>query len=124
MRRFVWAALLALPLTALAGQRAEANGGLCWDVQGGFRLKICAAGFLKICPEPFSMCNPCHGGGGGGPSAPWHSYWPMGAHQQAPMPMPYPYWPAAMVPATAQGAGFAPYQGAGYYAAPSYWYGQ
>ena len=61
----MWAALLALPLFAAGPNRATA--GACYDLQGCFRIKICAAGALKCCREPFS-CNQCcpSGGYGGG----------------------------------------------------------
>jgi len=100
MKKLMWAALLALPLLAVGRNQAVAAGA-CYDLQGCFRVKICAAGALKLCHEPF-CCTPggsgggyCGGGGGGDGGGgycggcpgqdcsgnvpgPWYTYWPSG----------------------------------------------
>jgi hypothetical protein len=127
MKRFVLAALAALvALPLMTGAEAKADG-CCLNLQGGFRLKICFAGFLNASCEPFPCCGPSHGCCPA-PAAPWYLYWPMEAYYQVPAPTGYPYWPSAMTPppnwghappAHAQGA----FRPVGYYGAPSYWYG-
>jgi hypothetical protein len=154
MKKLMWAALLALPLLAVGQQRASAEGGCsgCVNLSGGFRLKLCYAGFLNCSCEPFPCCaNPCGGccGGGyadctGNAPGPWYLYWPYGggnvmtgpvvagwtydSNFQQPAPI-YPYWPARAPVAAFAGTGFAPatyptqaFQPVGYY--PSYWYGR
>ena len=151
MKKLMWAALLALPVLAVGQDKATA-GGCCYDLQGCWRVKICAAGSLKCATEPF-CCNQCCPGGGGGGGycggcpggdcsgqvpGPWYTYWPYNGapymssayatqgwvyESNFQLPAPvYPYWPAGA--AQAQPAPFsAPgFQPAGYY--PSYWYGR
>jgi hypothetical protein len=127
MKRLLLAAAAALPL--LLPAPALAGDGACLNLSGGFRLKICASGYLKACCEPFPCGNPCGpcGPGGGGGMAPWYLYWPMGAHFNVPAPTGYPYWPAAMTPPPTWGpgvhTGHGGFQPVGYHAVPSYWYG-
>ncbi|HXG09281.1 MAG TPA: hypothetical protein VNK04_05780 [Gemmataceae bacterium] len=133
MRRFVLAALTAvaaLPWTGVTEARAHGDG-CCLNLQGGFRLKICAAGFLKAHCEPFPCCppcGPCGPGVGVAPLAPWYLYWPMEAHYQVPAPTGFPYWPSAMTPPPTWGYTPPPahggYRPVSYGGAPSYWYGQ
>jgi hypothetical protein len=95
MKKMMWAALLALPVLAVSQTRVTA--GACYDLSGCFRVKICAAGAMKLCRSPFccDQCGPSGGGGYGGyggyaggcPSCPggdcsgqvpgpWYTYWP------------------------------------------------
>jgi hypothetical protein len=148
MKKFLWAALLALPILAVSPRDAAAGGG-CWDLSGCWRLKICFASSVKCCYEPF-CCSPGGGGGGGGcyggdcsgqVPGPWYLYWPSAGNPyvqtapqaypgwtydnnfQAPAPV-YPFWPTAPRPyaASAYGTQYTNYQPANYY--PSYWYGR
>jgi hypothetical protein len=137
MKKLLWAALLALPCLTISAPRSAADG--CLNLSGGFRLKICYAGWLKCGCEPF----PCNGGGFGGcpgvgccgaAPGPWYTYWPTGGgymsgydspgwvydnHFQTPAPVPYgPAAPPSPMDGASYGASFQP---AGYY--PSYWYG-
>lgn len=104
MKKFILAALVALPLTALAGQRASAGG--CGDCctplyRLGFSLGIVYRGW---CGCDYSCCKQKHGHGGCGQQqccnfpggGPWYGAWPMGAHFNVPAPTGYPYWPAPM----------------------------
>jgi len=97
MRKFILAALLALPLTAATNQQASAGccatPTFCFNM--GFKWKAWAC--CSCC------CDDCHGcghkkccGGGGGGGAPWYAYWPYDGHFQTPAPTGYPYWPAPM----------------------------
>jgi hypothetical protein len=93
MKKLMWAALLALPLFAAGPNRATA--GACYDLQGCWRIKICAAGSMKCCREAFccNQCCPGPGGGGGygggyggccgggqdcsgNVPGPWYTFWP------------------------------------------------
>jgi hypothetical protein len=105
MRKLIWTGLLALPLLALSQQPASAHGlnfnTGCVNLQGGFRIKFCAAGFLNTFCEQFpccfQQCGPCPTGGcgsgggygyGGCPGndcsgvapGPWYTYWPTAAN--------------------------------------------
>src|SRR5207302_11264433 len=108
MMKNLLAVLLALPLVAAVPQKASADGG-CLNLQGSFRLKICAAGCLKAWCEPF-CCAPSGGGccgsggyGGGGAAAtfnecsgvvpgPWYTYWPYGGQPAMTSPYETPGW--------------------------------
>jgi hypothetical protein len=108
MRKLAWAAVLSLPFVAVGVEKASAGG--CLNLQGGFRIKICCAGYLKGCCEPFSVCNPCGGGspwgfngGGGGCDGcgggcsgvvpgPWYTYWPYGGAPAMTSPFSDPGW--------------------------------
>jgi hypothetical protein len=109
MRKFAWAALLSLPFAAVGADRASA--GCCLNLQGGFRVKICAAGYLNACREPFSVCPPCGPGGGGygggygggfcgangqdcsgAVPGPWYTYWPYGGAPLMTSGQLYPGW--------------------------------
>jgi hypothetical protein len=106
MKKFLLAAIFALPLTALAGQRASA-GDCCTPMYRiGFSVGIVYRGWCgcdySCCKAPHntgSCGNKCGGCGsgcsfpGGGP---WYGYWPYPAHFQSPAPTGYPYWPAPM----------------------------
>jgi hypothetical protein len=125
MKKFLGAALLALPMLALGEKSARAQGR-CVNLAGSFHIKICATGCFKAWCEPFCGCNPCCGGGGYGGAAaynechgvvpgPWYTYWPsaqnpavmtspyetpgwnyaMNFQTPAPIPGGFPYWPAA-----------------------------
>jgi len=96
MRRLLYAAFLALPFLAVVPQNAKAEG-CCWNLQGCFRIKVCAVGFLKAWPECFGPCcapcgspgcgatataptgccgGECWGGCSGQVPGPWYTYWP------------------------------------------------
>jgi hypothetical protein len=108
MKKFLLAALFALPLTALAGQRASA-GDCCTPLYRiGFSVGIVYRGWCgcdySCCKAPVGTglgSGKCGGGGcgsgcsfpGGGP---WYGYWPYPAHFQTPAPTGFPYWPAPM----------------------------
>ncbi len=103
MKKFILAALVALPLTAWAGQRASA-GDCCTPLyRVGISLGIVWRGW---CGCDYSCCKQkmggtkCGGGGCGGCSfangGPWYGAWPYTAHFQNPAPTGYPYWPAPM----------------------------
>jgi hypothetical protein len=143
MKKFLWAALLVLPLLAASPHRAQA-GGSCWDISGCWRLKICAACNINCHKEAF-CCSPSGGGGccagencGGQAPGPWYVYWPYNGqaymtapqaypgwaydmHFQTPAPV-YPYWPMSATPYNAGPSLYSNFQPAGYY--PSYWYGR
>ncbi len=111
MKKFLWAAVLALPSLALGQGAARAEGG-CLNLQGCFRVKICGTGFLKAWCEPFGpCCAPCGTGGcgaggcgyGGGAVAsydachgvvpgPWYTYWPYGGQPYMTSPVQTPGW--------------------------------
>lgn len=135
MKKFILAAVLALPLTALGTQRAAAwgdCGNCCNDCQcccatptitANFGFKFKAWGCLKaacdhvafapVCTCPCNNCcgcPPCGGGcnqsgGGGGYAAPWYSYWPFDAHFMTPAPTGYPGYPSQMGPMMNGGGG-------------------
>jgi hypothetical protein len=111
MKKFILAALMALPLSILAQQRASADGCACCfstppvGLTIGFRFKFSGGLLLKGPPQCggcgigcCSNCGPCGGCGGcgGGCAAPWYTYWPQDAHFQSPAPTGYPYWPSGM----------------------------
>ncbi|HLN30794.1 MAG TPA: hypothetical protein VK395_23850 [Gemmataceae bacterium] len=152
MNKLIWAALLGLPALALYPQQAAADG--CLNLQGGFRLKICASGFFKAWCEPCGCapaCAPgCGGSGGfnecsGVVPGPWYLYWPYGGsgymtapstypgwvydnNFQTPAPV-YPYWPQSSAPAAAAPGYQAPSQFLNTSTQPagyypSYWYGR
>jgi hypothetical protein len=137
MRKLVAAALLALPLTAALPQQLQAGGG-CYNLQGGFKLKICYDSFFKCSHEPWCGNGGGYGGGyggngggngGGGAWSPWYLYWPAEAHFQTPAPTGYPYWPSPMTPSVGVPPGGPTGHGGttltGYhYGVPSYWYGR
>lgn len=64
MKRFLWAALLALPLVAASAQKASAWG--CCGGCGG------CGGFSGFCLERFLPCS-------GSAPGPWYLYWPTGS---------------------------------------------
>src|SRR5262249_34555680 len=104
MKRFVWAAVLAVPVFAATQQRASAEGGFCWmNDFCRFRLKFCAQCYPNChCPFEGGWGGPaCAGGGcgwgggwggwGGGDACgasfdqchgvvpgPWYTFWPYG----------------------------------------------
>jgi hypothetical protein len=115
MKKFILAALLALPLTALAQSSARAGG--CGDCCTPLYRVGISVGlvFRGWCGCDYSTCKQtcngasghCGGGGGGGGGCfpgggPWYGAWPYSAHFQTPAPTGYPYWPAPM----GYGAGF------------------
>jgi len=106
MRKFILAAVLTLPLTALGSQGAWAGG--CGDCctplyRVGISLGLVFRGW---CGCDYSCCKQsighghggkCGGGGCGFPgTGPWYGYWPYTAHFQTPAPTGYPYWPSPM----------------------------
>jgi hypothetical protein len=106
MRKFILAAVVALPLAALGQERAMAGGGgdCCTPL---YRIGLSVGlVFRGWCGCDYSCCKQsighCHGGkcGGGGCSfpggGPWYGAWPYPAHFQTPAPTGYPYWPAPM----------------------------
>jgi hypothetical protein len=129
MKKLIWAALLGLPILAVHPQRAAADG--CLNLQGGFKLKICASTCFKAwcdhsCASP--GCGSCPGGGcgyGGGGCydcsgqvpGPWYTYWPTPGtgmmtspysvagwtyENHFQLPAPvFPYWPQSPTPFTA-----------------------
>jgi hypothetical protein len=133
MRKFLLAALLALPLLALAPRSASADG-CCNFCSPTVKLNIgcmfkcwCSASCSDCCSSSCcwnpcckpcgSCCNSCGGGCGGGCgyAAPWYSYWPTDAHFMTPAPTGYPYWPSPMTSGMGHAAagygGGAPYCG-------------
>ncbi len=139
MKNFILAALLALPLSILAPQRASADGGCgacCFSTPPvgltfGFRFQLKGGLMLKGPPPCGSCCggccSPCGGCGcGGGCAGPWYTYWPTDSHFQTPAPTGYPYWPSgqsAMMQHCNAGYG-APAMAYGYnYGAPPMAYG-
>jgi hypothetical protein len=109
MRKFILAALLALPLVALHTERAAAWGCGCGDgcsmccgtptITANIGIKFKLFGGLSCCCDNCcGGCGGCGGGccGGGGMAAPWYSYWPYDAHFMTPAPTGYPNWPAGM----------------------------
>lgn len=102
MKKFLLAALLALPLTALAQAPASAGDCCCCSsptICCNFGFKFKCWGCCSCCCD--DCCKPCCGspcGGCGGCCAPWYSYWPYDAHFQTPAPTGYPYWPAGQAP--------------------------
>jgi len=115
MRKFILAALVALPLSIPAPQRASADDHACCfstppiGLTVGFRFKLSGGLLIKgpPCCSGCSLgcggCGPCGGCGGCGrgscgPAAPWYAYWPQDAHFQTPAPTGYPYWPSPMSP--------------------------
>src|SRR5436309_11888148 len=110
MKKLLLAALLALPLSLLAGQKASAQ--CCFGLKGAFNIKVCASGSLipycekfpccvpscGPCCSPCGSCGPCGGYGGGGYGGgcygggcpgpipgPWYVFWPYdGTSQRAP----------------------------------------
>jgi hypothetical protein len=123
MKKFILAALVALPLTALSQQRAAAGSGGCGDCctplyRVGMSIGIVWRGWCgcdySCCKQKCNHCGSAYGGGGGGGGGasfpgggPWYGYWPHPAHFQTPAPTGYPYWPAPM---TYSGYGAAPMQ--------------
>jgi hypothetical protein len=152
MKKLIWAALLALPALAVGQDKAWA-GGCCYNIQGCFRLKICAAGSLSCCREAF-CCTPCcpgggYGGGGyaggccagqdcsGNVPGPWYTYWPYGGQPVMTSPNATQGWvydnnfqlPAPVYPywPTMAAPREAPFSASGFQPAgyyPSYWYGR
>ena len=126
MKRLMWAGLLAVPFLAIGPQRASAHlgagcNGTCLNLQGCFRLKLCASGFLKAWHEPFGPCctAPCGGPPAGGCATgacgapggygyamgncpgqdcsgqvpgPWYVYWPYTNPYVMTAPQEYPGW--------------------------------
>jgi hypothetical protein len=128
MKRFILAALLALPLAAAAGQTATAGDCCSPTFRIGFSMAFKGwAGCSSepgCSPNPNPSCNPCGGGGcnncssacvNWGQLAPWYQYWPYDGHFQTSAPTGFPGYPPAM---TAYG-----YGGYGYGAAPATAYG-
>jgi hypothetical protein len=101
MKKLIWAGFLAVPLLAVSASPVVAHPSGCLNLQGGFRLKLCYAGFLHASCESFPCCasacgpTPCGGGCGGGygggsggsggcpgndcsgyAPGPWYTYWP------------------------------------------------
>jgi hypothetical protein len=101
MKKFILAALLALPLATLAPQPAKADGFRlhigCWTF--GFGCGGCG-GCGGCCGGGTDFGIGCNGciGGGTFQLAPWYLYWPMGAHFQMPAPTGFPNGAAPMVP--------------------------
>jgi hypothetical protein len=124
MRKYILAAVLALPLTALGQQQAWAGGGgdCCTPLyRVGISIGLVFRGWCGCdysCCKQKVGCGHCGSGGGGGGGgcctfpggAPWYGYWPYPAHFQTPAPTGYPYWPAPM---TYSGYGAAPTVGDG-----------
>ena len=110
MKKAYLAALLALPMFAVA---AQADG--CWfpqriDARIDFHFKVTGPGDYQV-----------------GQLGPWYLYWPLEAHFQTPAPTGYPYWPSPMglPPTGVPGPGnFQPaaYQPSGYGAPPPYYW--
>ncbi|MFN4258890.1 MAG: hypothetical protein ACK4RK_06300 [Gemmataceae bacterium] len=125
MRRFLLAALLAIPWLVMDTSKSWAQcccgGGCgcggCYNLKGGFDVKICGAGFLKGCCDKYlpCICSPwCCGGGGccnpcccgtqcccGGapptcPPGPWYLYWPLANYYSHPAPTGFPWYPPSM----------------------------
>ena len=136
MKKLMWAALLALP-ALVAGQEKAVAGGICWNIQGCYKLKIWA-GASFCCSHGCGSGGCCPGGNCSGEvPGPWYTYWPNGGggmtspyategwvydmNFQLPAPV-YPYWPAGAGQAQAAPFSAAGFQPAGYY--PSYWYGR
>ena len=111
MKKRYLAALLALPLFAVAAQA----DGCCWfpsRIEAGvnFHFKVAGPGDYQV-----------------GQLGPWYLYWPMEAHFQTPAPTGYPYYPSSMTlpPTGVAGPGnFQPaaYQPSGYGAPPPYYW--
>jgi hypothetical protein len=120
MKKFLVAALLALPLTALGSAQAHA-GDCCTPLyRVGISVGLVFRGWCGCdysCCKQKAYCGPCgKGGGGGGGGAsfpgggPWYGAWPYNAHFQTPAPTGYPFWPAPM---TYSGHAAAPMPGVG-----------
>jgi len=112
MKKFILAAVLALPLTALVSQQASASNHCTPLYRVGISLGLVFRGWCgcepMVCPP--KGCHkgkgmPCAGTGCGGP---WYNSWPHPAHFQTPAPTGYPWWPAPM---TYGGYAAAPQQG-------------
>lgn len=99
MRQFLWAALLAVPLLAVAEQRASAWG--CCGGDGHSHFFPC----LGIVPGP------------------WYDYWPLGPCGAMATAEPYCGWhyPCHFQAVVPIGDSFCSDYG-GYY--PGYWYGR
>jgi hypothetical protein len=105
MKKLLLAALLALPLSLLGGQKASAQ--CCFGLKGAFNIKVCASGSLIPYCEKFPCCVPncgpcggcgscgsCGGYGGGGCGGgygcgcpgpipgPWYAFWPYDGNSQ------------------------------------------
>jgi hypothetical protein len=139
MRKLLLAALLALPMSLLASEKASAGEhtigfGGCFC----FRMKICTNISFWPCGGCGASCyggSCAYGGCGGCVPGPWYLYWPydgssqvaggygcnwtLDQHFVTPAPTGYPYGPNPMV--ITAGAGCAPGLAGGY---PSYWYGR
>ncbi len=150
MKKFLWAAVLALPFVAADFQKATAAGG-CLNLSGCYRLKLCFACKNCISCSPFSCCpcpSPGEGGGcasgGCGPfggcswgdcagqlPGPWYTYWPQPGTGMMTSQYAYPDWnyqynfqtPAPVFPGYGPGA-VAPVAAVGAATYPNYWYGQ
>jgi hypothetical protein len=110
MKKFAWAALIALPLLAFIQQKASAGDGCCWAHEFcRFKIKICAQ--VWPCPRcghgyggcgsgygyggygygsGSDVCGPCFNECAGVVPGPWYTYWPYGG---APvMTSPFNFW--------------------------------
>ncbi len=122
MKRFILAALVAVPLVAAAGQTAHAGDCCSQTFRLGFSIAFkgwagcsCDPG-CNPNPNPCcgSPCGPCGGCNSApvnwGQLAPWYLYWPYDGHFQTPAPTGFPSYPPNMTaPALPMGAAPAGY---------------
>jgi hypothetical protein len=154
MKRFMAAAILAVPLLASSAQAS----GCCWPCQINtpcvkinipsycipipqvdFRIRwgccappSCGPGGGTGCGISFCGDRCGYGGGLNGPVGPWYLYWPLEAHFNAPAMPQYPYWPSPMgmapgSPIGGPAAGPANFHSPGMQQVgyvPPYWYGR